>query len=135
MSTPFLVVGSAFALLAALVHVMIFYLESVTWSRPATWRRFGVRSQADADVVRPMAYNQGYYNLFLATGTVVGVALIAWTDADEAGYALVLFVTLSMLAAATVLIVSSPALARAAITQGALPLLAVVFLLLAPVVG
>ena len=42
-----------------------------------------------------------------------------------------LVATLSMVAAATVLVLSNPKLARAAATQGVLPLVAVLFLLLA----
>ena len=38
--------------------------------------RFGIRSQADADLIRPMAYNQGFYNLALAIGVLVGVVLV-----------------------------------------------------------
>ncbi len=36
------------AALAALLHVYIFVMESVQWTRPAVWRRFGVRDQASA---------------------------------------------------------------------------------------
>ena len=31
--------------------------------------------QAAADTIRPMAYNQGFYNLFLAIGAIIGVVL------------------------------------------------------------
>ena len=130
MNMILLVVGSVFAVLAAVVHVVIFRLESIAWSKPAVWKRFGVKSQADADVVRPMAYNQGFYNLFLGVGAVIGVVLLA-TGLTEAGLAIALFATGSMLAAASVLILSNRSLARAAVTQGAFPLLAVLFLLLA----
>jgi putative membrane protein len=130
MNPALLIIGSIFGSLAALVHVAIFYFESIAWTRPTTWKRFGLASQADAETVRPMAYNQGFYNLFLAVGTVVGVILLA-TDLAQAGFTLALFATLSMVAAATVLVLSNPKLARAALTQGALPLLAVLFLLLA----
>jgi putative membrane protein len=130
MNTVLLVIGAVFAVLAAVLHVVIFRLESIEWSKPAVWKRFGVASQSDADVVRPMAYNQGFYNLFLGIGALLGAALLL-TPAALAGYGIALFATGSMLAAATVLILSNRRLARAAITQGALPLLAVLFLLLA----
>jgi len=78
--------------------------------------------------VKPMALNQGFYNLFLAIGTIVGIVLVA-TGAVDVGRALVLFATLSMVAAASVLIISNSRLAQAAITQGAAPLVAVVLLL------
>ena len=124
----FLILGLVFAGIAALIHVVIFRLESIVWSQPATWKRFGLRSQQDADVVKPMALNQGFYNLFLAIGTIVGIVLVA-TGAVDVGRALVLFATLSMVAAASVLIISNSRLAKAAVTQGAAPLVAVVLLL------
>ena len=130
MNPALLIIGSIFATLAALVHVVIFYFESIGWTKPAVWKRFGLASQAEADTVRAMAYNQGFYNLFLAVGTLVGVVLLT-TGVAQAGYAVALFATLSMVAAATVLVLSNPKLARAAVTQGALPLLAVLFYLLA----
>ncbi len=63
-----------FSLLAALLHVYIWVLESFRWTEPATRKTFGT-SEADAEITRPMAYNQGFYNLFLAIITLVGLAL------------------------------------------------------------
>jgi len=122
------VIGLVLVGLAALVHVFIFYLESIAWSQPATWKRFGLKSQADADVVKPMALNQGFYNLFLAIGIAVGIILFASGFADV-GRALALFGALSMVAAALVLVISNPKLARAAALQGALPLVGSAILL------
>jgi len=116
--------------LAGLLHIVIFYFESVVWSQPKTWKRFGLRSQEDADVVKPMALNQGFYNLFLAIGVFVGLGLLV-SGATDAGITLTLFAALSMVAAATVLVVSNPKLARAAITQGALPLVGSILVLVA----
>ena len=65
------------ALIAALIHVGFFYLESIVFARPTVWARFHIASQADADVIRPMALNQGFYNLFLGLGIVAGLVLIA----------------------------------------------------------
>jgi len=118
--------------LAGLMHIVIFYFESIVWSQPKTWKRFGLRSQEDADVVKPMALNQGFYNLFLAIGVFIGLGLLV-SGANDAGIALTLFAALSMVAAATVLVVSNPKLARAAITQGALPLAGSVLVLVAVV--
>lgn len=128
MTTALLVAASIFVVLAGVIHVAIFALESVLWRKPATWKRFGVKSQADADTVRPMAFNQGFYNLFLAIGAFVGVALIAG-GLPVPGYTLALASVLSMVAAATVLIASNARLARAAVTQGAAPLVGLVLLL------
>ncbi len=115
--------------LAALLHVFIWTMESITWKQPTTWKRFGVESQADADTTAPLAYNQGYYNLFLAAVTIIGIVLIAG-DRDDAGWALVLAGCGSMVAAALVLVTSGPGYARAAATQGTIPALAVLFAVL-----
>ena len=131
MSDVFLVLGAIFVGIAALIHIFIFVLESVLWSRPATWKRFGLRSQEEADTVRPMAYNQGFYNVFLALGAVAGLVMIAYGNVQPQGIALSIFVLLSMLLASVVLITSNPKLARAAATQGVVPLLGLIFLVLA----
>jgi len=123
----FLVIGLVFVGIAALIHKYIFYMESITWTQPATWKRFGLRSQQDADTVKPMAYNQGFYNLFLALGIVVGIILILVGQVDV-GRAVALFGALSMVAAATVLVTSNPKLARAAALQGTAPLLGSIFI-------
>ena len=112
---------------AALLHVYIWVLEAFRWNEPATRKTFGV-SETDAPVLAPMAYNQGFYNLFLAIITIVGVALLG--EREDVGRALALAGTGSMLGAALVLVTHDRSMARAAITQGTLPALAVLFLLL-----
>ncbi len=116
-----------FAVLAALLHVYIWVLESFRWTEPSTRRTFGV-SEADAQVLAPMAYNQGFYNLFLAIVTFVGVGLLK--TEHGIGSALALAGTGSMLAAALVLVTRDRSMVRAALMQGTLPALAVLFLLL-----
>lgn len=123
-----LIVAAVAAGLAALVHVYIFVLESVRWRHPATWKVFGLRNQADADTTAPLAYNQGFYNLFLAIGAAVGVVLL-FTGPVAAGYALVFLAVGSMLAASIVLLSTGASRLRAAAVQGVLPLIAVVALL------
>lgn len=129
--SAFVVIGSIFVLLAAIIHVLIFFMESVLWSRPAIWRRFGLRSQAEADTVRPMAFNQGFYNAFLALGAGTGLVMLGSSNWQQGGIALTLFSALSMVLAALVLVTSSPRLARSAAIQGVAPLIGVVFLVLA----
>ena len=69
--------SSLAALLAAAIHAWFFLLESVWFMRPRVFTRFGLASAEQAAVVRSFAYNQGFYNLFLATGIGIGLALIA----------------------------------------------------------
>lgn len=126
-----IIVGLALAALAALLHVFIFWLESVAWTSARARATFGTTPD-EAQATRELAFNQGFYNLFLAIVTGVGIVLFATggTIGSAAGAALVFAGTGSMLAAALVLLLSSPEKARAALTQGALPLLAVIALAL-----
>jgi putative membrane protein len=129
MSPVLIVIGSVFAAIAALIHVYIFVLESVNWTKEATRRVFGVRSAEDAELMKPLAYNQGFYNLFLALGVIAGLVMVVAIGVPQAGYAVAIFALLSMLLAAVVLITSNPKLARSALIQGAAPLLGLVFLI------
>ena len=131
MTSAFLIVGAVFVGLAVLIHLYIFFLESVAWSKPSTWKLFGLGSQAEADTVKPMAYNQGFYNVFLGVGAGVGLILIGTGSLEQAGFALAFFAAGSMVLAALVLITSSPKLARSAAIQGVAPLLGILFLVLA----
>jgi putative membrane protein len=124
------IIAAVFVALAALLHGYIFLMESVWWRRPATWRRFGVRSQADADTIRPMAYNQGFYNLFLGIGAAIGLVLyFSGADAEPPGRALVLFATGAMVLAAVVLTTTGRGYVRPALVQGTVPLIGFVLFL------
>jgi putative membrane protein len=127
---PFVIAGTVFAAVAALIHVYIFVLESVQWSKESTRRVFGVKSAADAELMRPLAFNQGFYNLFLALGVAAGLVLILTQGAAQAGFGVAIFGLLSMVLAAIVLISSNPRMLRSALIQGAAPLIAVVLLVL-----
>jgi putative membrane protein len=113
------------AALAALLHVYIFWMESLAWDGPAARKTFGPASTAEVEATRPLAYNQGFYNLFLAIVTIIGIVFVL-TTTSPVGPALVLVGTGSMLAAALVLFASTPDKRSAAIKQGTLPLLAVI---------
>ena len=124
------VIASIVVALAALLHGYIFLMESVWWTRPGTWKRFGVADQAAADTTRPMAYNQGFYNLFLGIGAALGLVLY-WSGATDAGKALVLFTTACMFLAAAVLTTTGRGYLRPALVQGTLPLIGFVLFLFA----
>jgi putative membrane protein len=115
-----------FAGLAALLHVYIFVLESLQWTAPRTRATFGTTLE-EAEATKLLAFNQGFYNLFLAIVTVVGVAWMS-SGGTAVGAALIFAGVGSMLAAASVLVASAPEKARSAVIQGALPLVAVVLL-------
>jgi putative membrane protein len=126
--------GLVFAGLAALIHVYIFALESLRFDQPATWKVFGVRNAEEAGVLKPLMYNQGFYNLFLAIGTAAGIGLTSGGDHD-AGLALVTFCCASMVTAALVLAGADRSKARGAVVQGTMPAVALLCLLVRLLVG
>jgi putative membrane protein len=117
-----------FAGLAALLHVYIFTMESLTWTSKRTRATFGTTAE-EAETTKLLAFNQGFYNLFLAVVTAVGIAAIA-VGHKTVGAALIFAGVGSMAAAAVVLLASSPDKARAALIQGVFPLVAVVLLVI-----
>ena len=117
-----------FAGLAALLHVYIWVMESFLWTSPRTRAAFGT-TEEEAQTTKLLAFNQGFYNLFLAIITAVGIVIGGFGRYDAA-CALIFAGTGSMLAAAVVLLASSPDKARAAVMQGTFPLLAIVLLAL-----
>jgi putative membrane protein len=121
-----LVAACVFAAVAAMLHVYIFVLESLRWQHPDTRRVFGTTEETAA-VTAPLAYNQGFYNLFLGIGTAIGIALVDGNR--DAGIALIVLGVGSMLAAALVLVTSDLSKLRAAVIQGLFPLLALLSLL------
>lgn len=120
------------AALAGLLHAYIFWMESLAWTSPRVRRTFGT-SAAEAEATREMAFNQGFYNLFLGITALVGALLLVLGGGgpgstqngclDLVGRTLVWVSLGSMFLAATVLFCSSPDKRRAAVSQGILPLL------------
>lgn len=118
-----IVVGLVFAGLAAVIHVYIFYLESLAWTAPGTRRVFGTTAE-QAEITRPLAFNQGFYNLFLAVAVVLGIVFIA-AGSVTVGATLVFVGAGSMVAAGLVLVLSDRTKTRAALIQLVAPLLGI----------
>lgn len=122
------VIGLVLGALAAIIHVYIFLMESVWWTTPRVRATFGT-SESEAKATKELAFNQGFYNLFLGIAVLLGVVLyLAGQPVISA--TLVLTGAGSMMLAATVLLLSSPQKKSAALKQGVLPLLAVIFMIL-----
>ncbi|WP_411550476.1 DUF1304 domain-containing protein [Nocardia jinanensis] len=118
-----LIAIAIFAAVSALLHVYIWYLESFAWTGAARGV-FGTTAE-EAAATRELAYNQGFYNLFLAI--IAGVGIIVASAGDRGiGAALIFAGTGAMLGAAIVLLFSSPDKRAAAVKQGAAPLVTVV---------
>jgi putative membrane protein len=110
------------ALVGALLHVGFFVLESVLFTKPPGRKVFGV-SEADAETMKFLAFNQGFYNLFLALGVVTGAVLVVMGRAD-AGKPIVAFGCACMVGAACVLATGGKRMMRGVLAQGIPPLVA-----------
>jgi putative membrane protein len=122
-----IIVGLVLTGIAALIHVYIFYLESLAWTGRRAAATFGIRSAEEAQTTRALAFNQGFYNLFLAVAVAAGTVVLA-AGSTAVGATLVFVGAGSMAAAGLVLLLSSPSKARAALIQLAPPLLGVIAL-------
>ncbi|WP_194818107.1 DUF1304 domain-containing protein [Nocardia sp. XZ_19_385] len=107
--------------LAALIHLYIFTLESLRFTDRKVHAGLFLVDDTELEAVKPWAFNQGCYNLFLAIGTLVGVFLVR--PCPAAGWALIIMGCGSMLAAAAVLVGTDRRFAKAAASQGTLPAL------------
>lgn len=123
------IAGLVLAGVAALVHVFIFYLESIAWTSARARAVFGTGTVEQAGAQQQLAFNQGFYNLFLAIAVALGIGLYA-AGQTTVGATLVLTGAGSMAAAALVLLLSSPDKSSAALKQGLAPALGVVALAL-----
>ena len=75
-----------------------------------------------------MAFNQGFYNLFLALGVAAG--LVALITNSTIGFTLLISAALSMIGAGSVLFVSVEKSMRAAVIQAGPPLIGLVLMLI-----
>jgi putative membrane protein len=114
-----------FVTLAGVFHLAVFAMESVVFRKPSTWKRFLIKSQEEAEVARPWAFNQGFYNLFLAAGIAVGLVLLE-SGQEDAGRAIVLFACACMVGAGVVLVSTNRRFLPAAAIQAGPPLVALI---------
>lgn len=123
-----IIAGLVFAALAAAIHVYIFFLESIAWAGPAARRTFGT-DEKDIPITKGLAFNQGFYNLFLSIEIVIGIVVLALGH-EAVGATLVFVGTGSMVAAGLVLLLSDRSKRRAALIQLTPPLIAIVLLII-----
>lgn len=123
MSGLFFMITTIFALFSAVIHILFFTLESIVFTKKLGRTIFRLSAE-QAEANRLFAFNQGFYNLFLAVGVFVGLAL-----PKEAGSALLLFCLGSMFLAGIVLVCSSKELWRGTLIQSLPPLIAILSLI------
>ena len=120
------IVAQVFAAVAVLFHVVAFVLESFLFRDPRV-QTFLLGRPEPAPGVRLWAFNQGFYNLFLAAGPVAGI--VAHHDGNtDVGRALVGYGCAFMAACGVVLWVSDRRLWRSMIGQSGPPLAALIAL-------
>jgi len=66
------VLGNAFAILVAVLHVVFMVFETFLWTTPGVRRRFGQTAE-QAETTKVLAANQGVYNGALAAALIYSV--------------------------------------------------------------
>jgi putative membrane protein len=115
-----------FFAIAAIVHLFIFYMESIAWGTEKANKVFRLTQESAKDQ-KLFAYNQGFYNLFLAIQVIVGLIIMQQSQSTLMGKTLCLAGSASMVGAAIVLFTSAPHLKRAVLIQGLPPLIGIIF--------
>lgn len=117
-----------FISLTAILHCLFFKLESLDFMKPETLRKFGLNEET-GKVVKVWAFNQGFYNLFLAFGLFYVVYLLATAKLLQAKV-LGGFILLTIVGAGLVLYFSAPGKEVPAMVQALPALIGVVLLAL-----
>jgi putative membrane protein len=114
-------IAQIFIALAGVFHLAVFAMESLLFKKPSTYQRFLVPNDAEAEIARPWAFNQGFYNLFLALGALGGLIF-----GGDKGHAIALFAAACMAGAGIVLLASDRRMARSAALQSVPPIIGLV---------
>lgn len=83
-------VAQVSAVIAALVHIVVWPLESLFFRRPAVHRKFLKTPTEHVPAVMLWAFNMGFRNLYLGIGVIVGLVLV-WTGDVTVGRTLVIY--------------------------------------------
>ncbi|HVK21151.1 MAG TPA: DUF1304 domain-containing protein [Actinokineospora sp.] len=99
------IVAQIFAGIAGLIHVVVWVWESFLFRRPGIHKGiFSVPSE-DVPAVLLWSFNVGFYNLFLGSGTIIGLVMLNTGD-EAVGRALVIYTCGFMALAGIVLLIS-----------------------------
>ncbi len=108
-------VSFIFFAIAAGLHILFFVMESILFQKANGYKIFKLK-ETDHSAAKIWAFNQGFYNLFLAIGMIIGLYFVIAGRREAAGL-LVSFSGLSMMGAGLVLYFSAPHLRRGAWAQ------------------
>ncbi len=103
-------------IIMAVIHVYVFCLETIMWGKPSTNRTFKVTDK-NAQVMRALMFNQGFYNLFLAIALLVGFFWSTHPGSLLQAQTIKDYAARSILGAGLVLWMSDPKLIKAASIQ------------------
>lgn len=123
-----LLIAKIFISLTALLHIFFFKLESIDFMKPETLKKFRLTLE-QAQPVKLWAFNQGFYNLFLALGLIYSLYLFQ-SDKMIAAKAISNVILLIIFGAGIVLVCSSPQSKFAATVQSLPALIALISLFL-----
>lgn len=118
------IVTQVFSMIAVLFGVVAFVLESFLFHRTEV-QRFLLGRPEPAEGVRLWAFNQGFYNLFLAAGPAAGL-IAHYAGYTAVGLALVIYGCAFMAGCGIVLFISNRKLWRSMIGQSGPPLIALI---------
>jgi putative membrane protein len=120
--------GIWFIFLAVAIHIYIWILESFLWTKPKTTKIFGI-SHKDAVVSKQLAFNQGFYNLFIAIIAFAGAVRLLMVH-DTIGFVLVAAGAGTMILAGLVLLMSKGKTLRPALVQFVSALIGIILIAL-----
>lgn len=112
--------------MAALIHIGFFVFESYVLQKPDAYKMLKITEQ-EHKVMKVWAFNQGFYNLFLAAGVGIGLYYVMQKQVMMAGV-MTGFSGFCMIVAGTALWFSVPRMRKFAYLQAGVPALAFVFL-------
>lgn len=116
-----------FSAVAGLIHIAIFFLESIYWGSASVNKIFRLDKEL-ALANKEFAFNQGFYNIFLALQIFLGF-YFWYLDKVQISTSLINYACLSMFGASLVLMYSNKKFIRAASIQGGPPALALIIYL------
>ena len=120
------IISKIMIILAGIFHVLFFLLESVFFMNERVYRVFGATTDYEALILQDFAFNQGFYNLFLAVGAIVSV-LFESKFKPNVGNSIAVFSSLCMIGAGLVLLFSTGKVIGASIQAG-IPAIGLLFL-------
>lgn len=122
-----------FALIAALIHIVVFAWESLLIERRGVHEGIFSVPAEDLPAIRLWTFGLGFYNLFVGLGLVAGV--VAWASGQETvGRTLVVYLCVFLVLCGVVLLVADRlgysrrrgSQVMGALSQGVPPLIALV---------